>query len=79
MPFSAKRPAYSDNPSEASHSVIVDNGFSLTSVQRGEGTGKPVPILPPEPTANEFPETKDRKKVALRSLLRNLGMRQNNG
>jgi hypothetical protein len=29
MPFSANRPAYSDNPSEASHSVIVTTDFPL--------------------------------------------------
>jgi hypothetical protein len=41
MPFSAKRPAYSDNPSEASHCVIVATGFPLAAVQRGEDTSKP--------------------------------------
>ena len=41
MPFSAKRPAYSDNASEANHSVIVGTGLPLAAVPRGEGTSKP--------------------------------------
>jgi hypothetical protein len=41
MPFSAKRPAYSDSPSEASQSVIVATGCPLAAAQREEDTSKP--------------------------------------
>jgi hypothetical protein len=41
MPFSAKRPAYSDNPSEASHSVIVTKRISLAATQLVEDPSKP--------------------------------------